>query len=80
MKKDTPANPPESAPRVSGVVVQNSHFEMGTVHHSKHASRCVEALAAAAAANADAIKEIAKALNGAPSSFGPSINIGGDLS
>ena len=77
VKKKIPLPP---APRVTGVTVQNSNFEMGAVHHSKHTSRCVEALAYAAAENAEAIKEIAKAMNGAPSTFGPCINIGGDLS
>ena len=59
-RKKQPVQPP-----VSGTVISNCHIESHSAAN-EHTRDAVTALAAAAQANADAIAQIAKALQGSP--------------
>lgn len=64
------------APTPNQYTVAGCHVEVGVVHHSKHTARCIEALAHASAAHAEALKEIAKAVNNGSATYGHGLNIG----
>jgi hypothetical protein len=65
---------PASAPAPS-YTVKDCSF-VNTSAANEHTRAAVEALAAAAKANADAIAEIAKSLQGSPATMGAGLRIG----
>ena len=60
----------------AGTIIQNCSF-VNTSAANEHTRAAVEALAAAAKANAEAITAIANSLKGSPATMDRAINIGG---
>lgn len=66
---------PQAAP-VAGATIQNCHI-VNTSAANEHTRAAVEALAAAAKANAEAITAIANGLKGSPATMDYGIYLGG---
>lgn len=68
---------PVPQPAPAGHTITNSSFVVNATNVNEHTRAAVEALAVAAAANAEAIKAAAEALKGAPATTAPMIHLGG---